>query len=310
MKFKKPKFWDLEKPNFIALVLLPFSYLIILYNFLTRKKNKINNIKTICIGNIYLGGTGKTPLCIEMIKVLNSLNYKTCFIKKDYSDQLDEQKLLASKGKIFCEKKRIDAAKKAIDEEFDVAIFDDGLQDNKIEYDLNIVCFNEKTGVGNGLMLPSGPLRENLKNLNRYDAVFINGNNLNELNFEKKIKENFPNLKLFKSTYIITNLDKLDTNEKYLAFAGIGNFNSFIDLLNKNNFKILKSLSYPDHYEYSEHDIKKIKEIALSEKLKIITTEKDYFRIQDKIRKEIEIIQIKLDIKNKDKFIDFIKKKL
>tara|TARA_B100000989_G_scaffold139420_1_gene103714 strand:+ start:925 stop:1857 length:933 start_codon:yes stop_codon:yes gene_type:complete len=310
MKFKKPNFWDLEKPNFIALVLLPFSYLIILYNFLTRKKNKINNIKTICIGNIYLGGTGKTPLCIEMIKVLNSLNYKTCFIKKDYSDQLDEQKLLASKGKIFCEKKRIDAAKKAIDEEFDVAIFDDGLQDNKIEYDLNIVCFNEKTGVGNGLMLPSGPLRENLKNLNRYDAVFINGNNLNELNFEKKIKENFPNLKLFKSTYIITNLDKLDTNEKYLAFAGIGNFNSFIDLLNKNNFKILKSLSYPDHYEYSEHDIKKIKEIALSEKLKIITTEKDYFRIQDKIRKEIEIIQIKLDIKNKDKFIDFIKKKL
>ena len=310
MKFKKPKFWDLEKPNFIALVLLPFSYLIILYNFLTRKKNKINNIKTICIGNIYLGGTGKTPLCIEMIKVLNSLNYKTCFIKKDYSDQLDEQKLLASKGKIFCEKKRIDAAKKAIDEEFDVAIFDDGLQDNKIEYDLNIVCFNEKTGVGNGLMLPSGPLRENLKNLNRYDAVFINGNNLNELNFEKKIKENFPNLKLFKSTYIITNLDKLDINEKYLAFAGIGNFNSFIDLLNKNNFKILKSLSYPDHYEYSEHDIKKIKEIALSEKLKIITTEKDYFRIQDKIRKEIEIIQIKLDIKNKDKFIDFIKKKL
>ena len=310
MKFKKPKFWDLEKPNFIALVLLPFSYLIILYNFLTRKKNKINNIKTICIGNIYLGGTGKTPLCIEMIKVLNSLNYKTCFIKKDYSDQLDEQKLLASKGKIFCEKKRIDAAKKAIDEEFDVAIFDDGLQDNKIEYDLNIVCFNEKTGVGNGLMLPSGPLRENLKNLSRYDAVFINGNNLNELNFEKKIKENFPNLKLFKSTYIITNLDKLDINEKYLAFAGIGNFNSFIDLLNKNNFKILKSLSYPDHYEYSEHDIKKIKEIALSEKLKIITTEKDYFRIQDKIRKEIEIIQIKLDIKNKDKFIDFIKKKL
>ena len=310
MKFKKPKFWDLDKPNFIALVLLPFSYLITLHSYLTRKKNKIDNIKTICIGNVYLGGTGKTPLCIEIVKILYNLNYKTCFIKKNYSDQIDEQKLLASKGKIFCEKKRIDAAKKAIDEEFDVAIFDDGLQDNKIEYDLNIVCFNEKTGVGNGLMLPSGPLRENLKNLNRYDAVFINGNNLNELNFEKKIKENFPNLKLFKSTYIITNLDKLDTNEKYLAFAGIGNFNSFIDLLNKNNFKILKSLSYPDHYEYSEHDIKKIKEIALSEKLKIITTEKDYFRIQDKIRKEIEIIQIKLDIKNKDKFIDFIKKKL
>ena len=310
MKFKKPKFWDEEKPNFIALVLLPFSYLIILYSYLTRKKNKIDNIKTICVGNIYLGGTGKTPLCIEILKILNNLNYKTCFVKKDYSDQIDEQKLLATRGKIFCEKKRINAVKKAIDEKFDVAIFDDGLQDNNIKYDVSIVCFNGKIGIGNGLTLPSGPLRENLKNLNMYDAVFLNGNNLKNLSFEKKIKKNFPNLKLFKSNYSITNLDELDINEKYLVFAGIGNFDGFIDLLNKNNFKILKSLSYPDHYEYSENDIKRIKKIALAEKLKIITTEKDYFRIQDKTRKEIEIIQIKLDIKNKDELIDFIKKKL
>ena len=310
MKFKKPKFWDVEKPNFIALVLLPFSYLIILYSYLIRKKNKIDNIKSICIGNIYLGGTGKTPLCIEILKILNSLNYKTCFVKKDYSDQIDEQRLLASRGKIFCEKKRVNAVKKAIDEKFDVAIFDDGLQDNKIKYDVSIVCFNEKTGIGNGLTLPSGPLRETLKNLNTYDAVFLNGNNLKNLSFEKKLKKSFPNLKLFKSTYSITNLNELDINEKYLVFAGIGNFDSFIDLLNKNNFKILKSLSYPDHYEYNENDIKKIKKIALAEKLKIITTEKDYFRIQDKIRKEIEIIQIKLDIKNKEKFIDFIKEKI
>ena len=310
MKFKKPKFWDLDKPNFIALVLLPFSYLITLHSYLTRKKNKIDNIKTICIGNVYLGGTGKTPLCIEIVKILYNLNYKTCFIKKDYSDQIDEQKLLASKGKIFCEKKRIDAAKKAIGEKFDVAIFDDGLQDSNIKYDVSIVCFNEKTGIGNGLTLPSGPLRENLKNLNTYDAIFLNGNNLNNSSFEKKIKKNFPNLRFFKSKYSVTNLNELDINEKYLAFAGIGNFDSFIDLLNKNNFKILKSFSYPDHYEYKEHDIKRIKKIALAEKLKIITTEKDYLRIKDKIRNEIEMIQIKLDIENKDEFIDFIKKKL
>tara|TARA_B100000989_G_scaffold104094_1_gene76259 strand:- start:365 stop:1297 length:933 start_codon:yes stop_codon:yes gene_type:complete len=310
MKFKKPKFWDLDKPNFIALVLLPFSYLITLHSYLTRKKNKIDNIKTICIGNVYLGGTGKTPLCIEIVKILYNLNYKTCFIKKNYSDQIDEQKLLASKGKIFCEKKRIDAAKKAIGEKFDVAIFDDGLQDSNIKYDVSIVCFNEKTGIGNGLTLPSGPLRENLKNLNTYDAIFLNGNNLNNSSFEKKIKKNFPNLRFFKSKYSVTNLNELDINEKYLAFAGIGNFDSFIDLLNKNNFKILKSFSYPDHYEYKEHDIKRIKKIALAEKLKIITTEKDYLRIKDKIRNEIEMIQIKLDIENKDEFIDFIKKKL
>ena len=153
-------------------------------------------------------------------------------------------------------------------------------------------------------------MRENFKNLNSYDVVFLNGNNLKDLSFEKKIKKNFPNLKLFRSTYSITNLNELDINEKYLAFAGIGNFDGFVDLLNKKNFKILKSLSYPDHYEYNENDIKKIKKIALAEKLKIITTEKDYFRIKDEIRKEIEMVQIKLDIKDKDELIDFIKKKI
>tara|TARA_B100000989_G_scaffold296227_1_gene279015 strand:- start:1074 stop:2006 length:933 start_codon:yes stop_codon:yes gene_type:complete len=310
MKFKKPKFWDSEKPNFIALALLPFSYLIIFYNFLTRGKKKIDNIKTICIGNIYLGGTGKTPLCIEMMKILNTLDYKACFVKKNYSDQVDEQKLLASRGKIFCEKKRIDAIRKAVHEKFDVAIFDDGLQDNKIKYDLSIVCFNEKIGIGNGLVLPSGPLRENFKNLNLYDAVFLNGINYNESTFEKKIKENFPNLKIFRSTYSITNLNELEINEGYLAFAGIGNFGSFVDLLKINNFKILRSISYPDHYRYSENDIKKIKEIALSENLKIITTEKDYLRIQERMRKDIKLVQIKLDIKNKDEFIDFLRNRL
>ena len=186
MNFRKPKFWDYKEPGLISLLLLPFSYLVQIYNFFLTKKNKIDGIKTICIGNIYLGGTGKTPLSIEIIKILNNLNYKTCFIKKDYSDQVDEQRLLESKGKLFCKKNRIDATNSAIKENFNVAIFDDGLQDKKIKYDISIVCFNQTIGVGNGLVLPSGPLRENLKSLKKYDAVFLNGNSSTELSFEKK----------------------------------------------------------------------------------------------------------------------------
>ena len=310
MRFKKPKFWDYKKPGLISLLLLPFSYLVQIYNFFLIKKNKIDGIKTICIGNIYLGGTGKTPLSIETIKILNSLNYKTCFIKKDYSDQVDEQRLLESKGKLFCKKNRIDATNSAIKENFNVAIFDDGLQDKKIKYDISIVCFNQKIGVGNGLVLPSGPLRENLKSLKKYDAVFLNGNSSTELIFEKKIQEEFSNIKIFKSTYSIINLEELDNNERYLAFAGIGNFDNFIDLLKVNNINLVKTINYPDHYKYNDSDIKKIKEIAKFNEAKIITTEKDFLRINENNRNEINVVKIKLIINNKSEFTNFLKKKL
>ena len=310
MNFKKPKFWDYKEPGLISLLLLPFSYLVQIYNFLLIKKNKIDGIKTICIGNIYLGGTGKTPLSIETIKILNSLNYKTCFIKKDYSDQVDEQRLLESKGKLFVKKNRIDATNDAIKENFNVAIFDDGLQDKKIKYDISIVCFNQKIGVGNGLVLPSGPLRENLKSLKKYDAVFLNGNSSTELSFEKKIQEEFSNIKIFKSTYSIINLEELDNNERYLAFAGIGNFDNFIDLLKVNNINLVKTINYPDHYKYNDSDLKKIKEIAKFNEAKIITTEKDFLRINENNRNEINVVKIKLIINNKSEFTNFLKKKL
>ena len=310
MNFKKPKFWDYKKPGFISFLLLPFSYLVLIYNFFIIKKKKINGIKTICVGNIYVGGTGKTPLSLEIIKILNNLNYKTCFIKKDYSDQIDEQRLLESKGKLFCEKNRIDAANKAIKENFTIAIFDDGLQDKKIKYDISLVCFNNKIGAGNGLVLPSGPLRENLKSLKKYDAVFLNGNSPTELSFEKKIQEEFSNIKVFKSTYSIINLEEFSNNERYLAFAGIGNFDNFIDLLKVNNINLVKTINYPDHYKYNDSDLKKIKEIAKFNEAKIITTEKDFLRINENNRNEINVVKIKLIINNKSEFTNFLKKKL
>tara|TARA_B100001750_G_scaffold167521_1_gene136005 strand:- start:479 stop:1417 length:939 start_codon:yes stop_codon:yes gene_type:complete len=312
MILKKPKFWDYKKPNFIAYLLLPFSYIVHIYNNLNLKK-KISfygKIKTICVGNIYVGGTGKTPLSIKIIKILNNLNIKTCFIKKEYSNQLDEQKLLSSNGKLFCKKNRVIATNDAFKENFDVAIFDDGLQDKNIKYDINIVCFNEKTEVGNGCLLPAGPLRESIQNLKKYDAVFLNGNKINESDFEKKIKKDFPHIKIFKSTYSIKNLHELDTKEQYLVFAGIGNFDSFIDMLKKNNFRILDTIAYPDHYNYSQSDIKKILEIAKLKKAKIITTEKDYIKIAEEYKKEIKAIKIELNIANENKFNDFLNERL
>ena len=76
MMFKKPKFWDLSRPNLISYLLLPFTLFILLRNYFSKKKGKkkFNQIKTICVGNIYLGGTGKTPLTLKIYEILKNRN--------------------------------------------------------------------------------------------------------------------------------------------------------------------------------------------------------------------------------------------
>ena len=311
MKFKKPNFWDYKKPNFVAYLLLPFVYLINLISFFNKKEKIITDkIKTICVGNIYVGGTGKTPISIKINKILNNLNIKTAFIKKKYADQFDEQVILSSHGKLFCEKERLDALKKAIDEKIDVAILDDGLPDNKIIYNTTIVCFNIKSWIGNGLCLPSGPLRESLENLKKYDAVFLNGNGEEINEIENIIKDIKPNIQIFKAEYIALNIEKMDLKPNYLAFSGIGNPDSFIKTLKKNKFLIVKNLKFPDHYIYSNKDINKIKNIAKDLKAKIITTEKDYNRLSEIDSEGIEYLKIELKISNEEELINFLRDKI
>ena len=311
MKFKKPNFWDYKKPNIIAYLLLPLSYMLNFINFLNiKKKIKTQSIKTICIGNIYVGGTGKTPLAIKINQILNNLNFKTAFIKKDYYDQMDEQKMLSVNGQLFCEKNRIDALKKAINKNIDVAIFDDGLQDKELSYALTIVCFNIQSWIGNGFCLPSGPLRENLSSLKKYDAVFLNGNGEEVLTIQNIIRNIKPNLEVFEAQYVPLNLEKLDLNQNYLVFSGIGNPDSFIKTLKKYHFKILKTLNFPDHYKYSDQDIVKIKETAKNLKAKVITTEKDYNRLNKLNSEGISYLEIELKVINEKELTNFLNRKL
>ena len=96
MKFVKPKFWDYEKPNLLAYILLPFTFPVFIKNLFQKKnnRNKEKKILTICVGNIYIGGTGKTPLSIKINTLLNKQGFKSVIIKKFYQDQADEQKLI------------------------------------------------------------------------------------------------------------------------------------------------------------------------------------------------------------------------
>jgi len=240
MKLIKPKFW--ETKNYISYILYPLSTITTLINNAKKLCIKKNfEIKTICIGNIFVGGTGKTSLAIEINKLLRK-KFRTVFIKKNYNNQLDEINLLNTRGKIISSNTREKALLTAVNKNFQLAILDDGLQQKNINYDLKIVCFNSEYAVGNEYTLPAGPLRENLNEVKNYDLVFLNGEKKNS-KFLSKLKSLNKNLTIFKGKYKPTNLKNFDLKKKYLMFCGIGNPNkikkTLIKYKIKNNKKLL-----------------------------------------------------------------------
>ena len=297
MKLKKPKFWDHKKPSFFSYLLLPFSIILGLITKIKSKPKFSNSkIKTICVGNIYIGGTGKTSLAIKIKEILDKNNIKACFIKKFYPNQTDEQKLLSKNGTLFSNLKRITALNEAIAEGFEVAIFDDGLQDSSIKYDLEIVCFNNLNWIGNGLTLPSGPLRENINNLKSYENVFLNGNEESLIAIKEQIKKINPNININSGKYTPLNIGEFDKDQNYLVFSGIGNHKTFVEMLKNNKLKIVSDLEYPDHYQYSKKDFDEIIINAKKFNAHIITTEKDYLRLENLNRNEIFYVKSSLDI--------------
>ena len=297
MKLKKPKFWDHKKPSFFSYLLLPFSIILGLITKIKSKPKFSNSkIKTICVGNIYIGGTGKTSLAIKIKEILDKNNIKACFIKKFYPNQTDEQKLLSKNGTLFSNLKRITALNEAIAKGFEVAIFDDGLQDSSIKYDLEIVCFNNLNWIGNGLTLPSGPLRENINNLKSYENVFLNGNEESLIAIKEQIKRINPNININSGKYIPLNIGEFDKDQNYLVFSGIGNHKTFVEMLKNNKLKIVSDLEYPDHYQYSKRDFDEIIINAKKFNAHIITTEKDYLRLENFNRNEILYVKSSLVI--------------
>ena len=307
----KPKFWDLKKPNFLSYLLLPLTIPIRINNLFLKikSKKKYKEVKTICLGNIYIGGTGKTPTTIKLYELLKD-KFKIITAKKQYLKQRDEQIILKKRTKFLSAKDRIDIINTGIENKTELILFDDGLQERKIDYDLKFVCFDAERWIGNGFLIPSGPLRENLNSLKKYDAIFLKNINSNIDRIVNIIKEYNYDIPVFHTKFKITNLDNFELSEKYLIFSGIGAPQNFKNLLLSENFNIVKELIFPDHHKYDEKDIHKIKSIALKLKAKIITTEKDFVKIPDELNSDLNFLKVDILIKDEKKLINFILEKI
>ena len=306
MKIYKPKFWTKNYHTFLSIILLPISFFYQLLIYLKKLKTRERkfSIPIICIGNIYIGGTGKTPLAIKLFKLFKEKK-KVVVIKKDYKNQKDEIDLLKKHSKVISCKKREYGIIESVKKGFDLVILDDGYQDFSIKKNINIVCFNNEQKIGNGQTIPSGPLRQRLSSLNNCDIVMINGKKNYE--FEEKLKIHNKKLNFFYFNYYPEKLDQLK-NRKLIAFAGIGNPENFFSLLKSNRLNIIKELSFPDHYNYTQNDLNSLVELEKKYNAKLVTTEKDFLRISKYNRGNIAYVPITLKIDKENEFTVLVNK--
>ena len=307
MKLFKPKFWKSNK-NFFTVLLIPLS--LITWIYVTLKKTFIQkvkfNIPVICVGNIFIGGTGKTPLSIHIARKLSENGKNPAIVRKYYKSHKDEHKMIISYyNKLILNLNRSKGIYEALEKGYDAVILDDGFQDYKIKKNLSIICFNSNQLIGNGYLFPSGPLRESLGSLRNADILIINGDR--SLNFEQKILKIQKDLKIYYSNYKPLNIQEFK-NKKLLVISGIGNPENFFKILKDNQMNIQKKMVYPDHYEFTKNEMLKIIEYAKKNDFQIVMTEKDYYKIKDFSLENIKYLKVKLEIEKEEEFIKNVMK--
>jgi tetraacyldisaccharide 4'-kinase len=302
-------FW--KSKNIISNLLLPISWLygfISKVNICIRSKNAYKAKSfVISIGNINVGGTGKTPLTIALANYLVSENLKVAIIGHSYKASLEysevvnnnfsvEQigdeakqmlKMLNSDVLMIVGKNRLDSVKLAEEKNAEVIILDDGFTATYINRDLNVVVVDGKVQLGNKRVMPAGPLREPISGLSRSDCLVVINRHTN-LNFNY-IKEEF----YLKSK--ISYSKNIETKSLY-AFCGLGVPEKFYSSLNKEGLCIKEQKSFADHYSYTNEDINDIIKDADNKNLQLVTTLKDLVKISPNFHNKIELIMLEIEL--------------
>ena len=274
------------------------------------------NVPVIVVGNISMGGTGKTPLVKMLGQKLLEEGFSPGIVSRGYGGKYsetlevtsdttfkqtgDEAQILAKLNvPFYIDKNRVRAVKKLTkNHECDVIISDDGLQHYKMGRHIEIAVIDGKRRFGNNLTFPAGPLREASKRIHTVDFIVNNSGPTNEDEYLMNISPTkFVHLKSGKS-YSIENWPM---HKQVHAVAGLGNPGRFFDLLDKLGFDIIRH-PFPDHHNFLSSDI------FYLDHLPIVMTEKDASKCKDFDNNKIWYLKIDADVNNK--FIDNLDKKL
>ena len=304
-------------------LLYPFS---LLFSYLTSRrrrkflKNKIksfsSNLPVIVVGNLTIGGTGKTPLVKYIASELIKRGFKPGIVSRGYGGNFketlkveqdtpvkqtgDEAQILSKLNiPFYIDKNRVRAVETiSKNHDCDVIISDDGLQHYNMKRDIEIAVIDGKRRFGNKLTFPAGPLRESIKRLNTVDFVVNNSGPSEENEFLMNISPSeFVHLKSGK-TY---GIEDWPMHKQIHAVAGLGNPSRFFDLLEKLGFEIIRH-PFPDHHNFDSSDLYYL------DHLPIVMTEKDASKCKEFDNNKIWYLKIEADVNNK--FIDQLENKL
>lgn len=295
---RPPEFWNhkygRDSAPMIRMLLTPLSWI---YGWAAARRIKTTpsfdvGIPVICVGNATLGGTGKTPVAIYLLKSLRRLGINAVGLTRGYgghekgplpvaqnhtaTDVGDEPLLLARHGPVWVAAGRDDGARAAHSHGADVIIMDDGHQNPQLEKTLSLLVVDAEVGFGNGCVFPAGPLREKLRpSLERADAIV-----LMKPTPDFEINEDLAAQlegKVVVPAYLAPAEDP--PRGKLYAFAGIGRPNKFFDALRRSGAEIVEEVPYADHYKYKNEDIENLFMLASEYGASLITTEKDHVRL-------------------------------
>ncbi|MCL2737476.1 MAG: tetraacyldisaccharide 4'-kinase [Alphaproteobacteria bacterium] len=280
-----------QKRNAAALALLPAAVIYgavskLYYNYRLFWQ-KTSKIPVICVGGVFVGGTGKTPIVREIASKLPG----SVVITRGYKGG-DEAKMLEAAGiPVIIGGNRQKSIKEAEKAGFKHAVMDDGFQNPTIKKDISILVFDGKIGVGNGFLLPAGPLRESLcHGIRKADAVIIiNGEN-------RKIKSVAAR---YKKPVFLAKSRSVNPGffGRAFAFAGIGYPEKFFDSIKAIGIKPIDTIGFPDHYQYTAGDVEEIVKGAWNMGADhIITTEKDWVRLAPEYQEMIDFIPLETTI--------------
>ena len=268
------------------------------------------DIPIIVVGNIVIGGTGKTPLVIWLAKSLLKLGYKPGIVSRGYggrakqypllvnsttpvTDSGDEPYIIATNTNcpVVVSPNRVQAAKKLVtDTDCDVIISDDGMQHYQLDRDIEIAVFDGLRGAGNKLCLPAGPLRESLNRVEDVDFIVSSSKPLDDLSIKEDYVMEYRPIKWIR----ISDDESFEPENWPLtravhAVAGIGNPSKFYNLLRSLGLQPIEH-SFPDHYQFNKADL------TFNDQLPIVMTEKDSVRCKAIDVKNIWYLKVEADI--------------
>ena len=310
---KAPQFWY-EPNTWKAKFLYPLGYF---YNLLTLLRGKLAKPQsysclTICIGNLNVGGTGKTPTTIALAQHFLKKGLQVHVVSRGYkgkfqgtflvdpqkhkSDEVGDEPLLMSEfTSVWVSNKRKNGIAAAENAGAQIVLLDDGFQDPSFHKDFSLIVVDGEKGFGNKKCMPAGPLRENIvQGFKRADALVIVGQRIYKF-------DTFPtHLKIIHSTLKPIETGMNWKEGKYLAFAGIADPSKFFKTLRSLGANLIDCVALSDHQKLDGQVLKRLERTANSAHAQLVTTEKDAVRLSNTYRKKVLSLPVRIEFDDKN----------